>query len=113
MPIYEYRCKTCGELTEVMLKISDSQPTKCERCGGKLERQISNTTFILKGSGWYATDYGAKDAGRKRAPLNQANNGSDGAGTGDLPGAANETKGDTGEEGSKETKKKDAVAPAK
>jgi len=57
MPIYEYRCEKCGKVTEVSQKITDPQLKKCKFCGGKLVKLISNTSFILKGSGWFKTDY--------------------------------------------------------
>lgn len=60
MPIYEYACQKCGAQIEVMQKISDAPLKKHETCGGKLEKQWSNTSFQLKGSGWYVTDYAAK-----------------------------------------------------
>jgi putative FmdB family regulatory protein len=58
MPIYEYLCKNCGSLTEVMQKISDPAPTACDNCHkGPLEKQMSMTSFALKGTGWYVTDF--------------------------------------------------------
>jgi len=58
MPIYEYKCKACGHEFEVFQKMSDKPVKKCEACGKqKAERQISQTSFVLKGTGWYATDY--------------------------------------------------------
>ena len=61
MPIYEYRCNACGHEFEVMQKITDGPIRKCEKCGRlKAKRQISQTSFILKGSGWYVTDYKGK-----------------------------------------------------
>jgi len=58
MPIYEYRCEACGHEFEVMQKISDKPVRKCESCGRqKAKRIISQTSFVLKGGGWYATDY--------------------------------------------------------
>ena len=57
MPIYEYECKTCGKNHEIMQKITDQPLSVCPDCGGKLRKIISNTSFVLKGSGWYATDY--------------------------------------------------------
>lgn len=112
MPIYEYCCRKCGELTEVILKITDSPPKKCEGCGGKLEKQISNTTFILKGTGWYATDYGKKDTGGRKAAGNTNGNGGDGAGKEDISGTKKERAPEKGE-ATKESTKKGAVAPAK
>ncbi len=59
MPIYEYKCKKCGSTFEAMQKISAEPLKKCEinGCKGKVQRLISASGFILKGSGWYATDY--------------------------------------------------------
>lgn len=58
MPIYEYQCQNCGTQLEVMQKISDAPLTECTTCGGVLEKQWSQTSFQLKGSGWYVSDYG-------------------------------------------------------
>lgn len=63
MPIYEYMCDGCDEITEVLQKISEPPLTTCENCGGNLTKKISNSTFILKGTGWYVTDYGSKKNG--------------------------------------------------
>ncbi len=60
MPIYEYECQKCRARTEVMQKMADKPLTKCSKCGGRLEKQWSPTSFQLKGSGWYVTDYAAK-----------------------------------------------------
>ena len=57
MPIYEYTCTKCGHELEVIQKISDKPLTRCPKCKGKLEKQFSQTSFQLKGSGWYMTDY--------------------------------------------------------
>ncbi|RMD57934.1 MAG: zinc ribbon domain-containing protein [Nitrospirae bacterium] len=65
MPIYEYECRSCKKRIEVFQKINDAPLTKCEFCGGELKKCISNTSFVLKGSGWYVTDYPSKD--RKKA----------------------------------------------
>ncbi len=61
MPIYEYHCNACGHEFEVMQKMTDRPIRKCEKCGRlKVKKMISNTTFVLKGSGWYVTDYAGK-----------------------------------------------------
>ena len=59
MPIYEYECSKCGKRQEVMQKITDAPLTECKACGGHMKKMISNTSFVLKGTGWYATDYAA------------------------------------------------------
>ena len=59
MPIYEYECTECGKRHEIMQKITDKPLTDCSECGGKMKKVISSTSFVLKGTGWYATDYAA------------------------------------------------------
>lgn len=60
MPIYEYRCEKCGSHFEVIQKFSDSPLKTCSSCKGRLTKLISQTSFQLKGSGWYVTDYAGK-----------------------------------------------------
>src|SRR6185295_15941488 len=62
MPIYEYKCGTCGNRIEKIQKVSDEPLTVCENCGGKLEKQVSLSGFQFKGAGWYVTDYAGKKA---------------------------------------------------
>ena len=61
MPIYEYKCGKCKKRHEIMQKITEKPLTICPSCGGAMTKMISSTSFVLKGSGWYATDYAAKD----------------------------------------------------
>jgi putative FmdB family regulatory protein len=71
MPIYEYSCQKCRARIEVMQKITDKPLKRCQSCGGKLEKEWSTTTFQLKGTGWYVTDYAGKksgDADKEPAP---------------------------------------------
>ena len=63
MPIYEYRCNECGCEFEVMQKFSDSPIQTCSQCTGRVTKLISQSTFHLKGTGWYATDYAKKSGG--------------------------------------------------
>jgi len=60
MPIYEYRCDRCGHQFEVIQKFSDNPLEVCEQCQGHLSKLVSQTSFQLKGSGWYITDYARK-----------------------------------------------------
>jgi len=62
MPIYEYKCRKCGKEYEMFQRITASDRTSCKFCKGPAQKLISRTTFHLKGSGWYATDYGGKKA---------------------------------------------------
>jgi putative FmdB family regulatory protein len=60
MPIYEYECIECGEIEEAIQKFSDKPLTQCKHCSGKLQKLVSQSTFHLKGTGWYVTDYANK-----------------------------------------------------
>jgi putative FmdB family regulatory protein len=78
MPIYEFRCEKCGTITETIQKNSDPAP-HCKKCGAEaMIRQISNTSFVLKGTGWYATDY----AGKKSSDIGSGSGSTSGSGTG-------------------------------
>jgi putative FmdB family regulatory protein len=57
MPIYEYECAKCGKIHEAWQKITDKPLQRCEACSGRLHKLISHSSFHLKGSGWYVTDY--------------------------------------------------------
>ena len=65
MPTYEYHCDGCGRDFEVRQRISEAALTTCDVCGGSVRRLISAAPFILKGEGWYVTDY--PSAARKKA----------------------------------------------
>jgi putative FmdB family regulatory protein len=60
MPIYEYQCQKCGTF-EATQRITEKPLGKCPTCKGKVKKLISNTSFQLKGTGWYVTDYARKD----------------------------------------------------
>ena len=66
MPIYEYKCESCRKHHEIMQKITEKPLTICPGCGGKMKKLISNTSFVLKGSGWYVTDYAGKTGKESR-----------------------------------------------
>jgi putative FmdB family regulatory protein len=58
MPIYEYRCSSCGHQQEFLQKVSDPPRTHCTKCGQEsLAKMVTAAGFQLKGSGWYATDF--------------------------------------------------------
>lgn len=60
MPIYEYVCQKCGHHLEIIQKMNDKDLSKCPECKGKLEKIFSQTSFQLKGSGWYVSDYAGR-----------------------------------------------------
>jgi len=102
MPIYEYRCSSCGTEHEALQKFSDAPLSVCPSCQkSTLTKLVSAAGFQLKGSGWYATDFrnGSKPAAKT--------NGGDGKPT------ATETKGDGASSDAKSTEtKSEAAAPA-
>jgi putative FmdB family regulatory protein len=57
MPLYEYRCSTCGYSFEVLQKVNEPKLKKCPKCGGLLKKVLSPPAIQFKGSGWYVTDY--------------------------------------------------------
>ena len=58
MPIYAYRCESCGHAKDVLQKMSDAVLTTCPHCGAEsFKKQLTAAGFQLKGSGWYATDF--------------------------------------------------------
>lgn len=75
MPIYEYKCSACGHVFEEWGRISDdSERRSCPRCAAEAPRILSNTAFVLKGGGWYVTDYGYRKnaAGDETSPSSDA-----------------------------------------
>src|SRR5438477_12794571 len=65
MPTYEYECLKCTRVFEIRQRISEPALTKCDVCGGDVRRLLSAAPFILKGEGWYVTDYPSES--RKKA----------------------------------------------
>ncbi len=62
MPLYEYECSACQKVHEVMQKFSDAPLTNCPECSGPVTKLMSMSSFSLKGSGWYTTDYKRKSS---------------------------------------------------
>jgi putative FmdB family regulatory protein len=76
MPIYAYRCESCGHAKDVLQKISDPLLTSCPACGAEqFKKQVTSAGFQLKGSGWYVTDF------RGGAAPGPAESGKDGGST--------------------------------
>jgi len=63
MPIYEYKCNSCGKKFEKIEKFSDPPLETHEECGGPVERLLSAPAFQFKGTGWYVTDYARANGG--------------------------------------------------
>jgi putative FmdB family regulatory protein len=95
VPIYEYLCVKCGEF-EVTQRITDEPLKRCPTCRGKVQKLISASSFQLKGSGWYLTDYAR--AGNGKSKKGEASE-SSGASGSESSASSGETK--TGKTGSK------------
>ena len=73
MPTYEYECPKCPRVFEVRQRITEPALTTCDRCSGPIHRLLSPAPFILKGEGWYVTDYPSES--RKQASKSEASSG--------------------------------------
>lgn len=67
MPLYEYKCLTCGYVFEILQQVDEPHLKKCPNCGGMLEKLISPPTIQFKGSGWYVTDYSQNKKAEKES----------------------------------------------
>lgn len=119
MPTYEYECPRCPRVFEVKQRITEPALVTCEVCGGPIHRLLSAAPFILKGEGWYVTDYpsesrkkakestepSSKDstskesAGKESAGKDSASKG-DGGNAESKPAASSESKSSTDSSGS-------------
>lgn len=67
MPLYEYKCKSCGKVFEILQKFSDAPLETHENCGGAVERLLSPPALQFKGTGWYITDYARSSGAGKQS----------------------------------------------
>ena len=101
MPLYEFKCKKCGNRFERIQKFSDPDPTSCPECGGKkIERVLHAPAVQFKGAGWYATDY----AGKGKSSGKEEGSSESSAAKTDAP--SGEKKTENKESGTKESGKK-------
>jgi putative FmdB family regulatory protein len=96
MPIYAYRCESCGFGKDALQKMSDAPLTNCPECGkDTFRKQVTAAGFQLKGSGWYVTDFRGGNSAKSAA----APDGASGA-NGDEATAPAKTEGGSAEAGS-------------
>jgi putative FmdB family regulatory protein len=111
MPTYEYECPRCPRVFEVKQRITEPALVTCEVCGGPIHRLLSATPFILKGEGWYVTDYPsesrkkaqdstAKDSTAKESASKESASKGDGGSAESKPAASSESKSSTESGGS-------------
>ena len=108
MPIYAYRCESCGFQKDALQKMSDAPLTQCPQCGkDSFRKQVTAAGFQLKGSGWYVTDF---RGGNNGAPAAKKD---DGASAETKSDGASESSKESGKEPSKESAKDSGSAAAK
>ena len=95
MPIYEYKCQSCGERYEKLQKYSDPLCKKCPHCGGPLKKLISSPAIQFKGNGFYITDYAKKNSPSEEKKSKAASANSDAPAEGKSAGKPTETKPET------------------
>jgi putative FmdB family regulatory protein len=111
MPIYEYRCTSCGHELEALQRLAEAPLLVCPACdAAALVKQVSAAAFQLKGSGWYATDFkgGAKAATKAADDTKTATDAESGAKSDSTPAAKPETNAET----KAEKKKSEPAAPS-
>ncbi|HEY6568210.1 MAG TPA: FmdB family zinc ribbon protein [Actinomycetota bacterium] len=95
MPTYEYVCKSCGHLFEIVQSMKDDPLTECPECAGELRKVFAPPAISFKGSGFYATDHGKKSkqpADKTGAGSNEKSSKEPGQGSGDKSGDTSDTK---------------------
>ncbi|RZJ06227.1 MAG: zinc ribbon domain-containing protein [Haliea sp.] len=89
MPIYAYKCESCGYAKDVLQKMSDAPLTACPQCGaGSFRKQVTAAGFQLKGSGWYVTDFRGGDGKTAVPPADGSKVSTDSKPAGDAAAAA-------------------------
>jgi putative FmdB family regulatory protein len=86
VPTYEYECPKCPRVFEVKQRITEPKLEVCDRCGGPIHRLLSAAPFILKGGGWYVTDYPSE--ARKQGSKSESTSGESAPATSDSPAAS-------------------------
>jgi putative FmdB family regulatory protein len=109
MPIYAYKCDSCGFAKDVLQKLSDAPLSDCPSCGAAaFQKQLTAAGFQLKGSGWYATDF--KGGGKPAAPVDDAGSGAGDSKPDAKPDAKSNGKSEARPAGGADAKKPDAAA---
>src|SRR2546430_17597800 len=112
MPIYGYRCRSCGHEFEVLQKMSDSPFQTCPKCAGQLTKIVYAAGIVYKGSGYYSTDYKAASKGSEAGASNgTSRTGSDGSGDGQPGQEPTEAKTESKTGSKKKAQKKSRAQP--
>jgi len=95
MPLYEYKCASCGDVFEVIQKFGDAPLTTHEGCGGSVKRLLSSPALQFKGSGWYVNDYGKSGRANSGSSNSEAKSESKSESKSETKPAASGTKSDS------------------
>lgn len=109
MPTYVYRCQKCGEEIEVVQSMSDPPLKRCKACRGALKRVYHPVGIVLKGSGFYKTDYASSSGSGGRTPRKRDQDAGDPSGSAEGKSKSSDSQPSKESEGSKDsgsTKKK-------
>ena len=113
MPIYSYKCNACGHQSDVLQKMSDAPLTKCPACGkDSYSKQLTAAGFVLKGGGWYVTDFKdqkGKGQDKKQNTQGEKKSVDDSTGKGKNQGENSATTNDNGDKKSVAAEKKNPV----
>jgi putative FmdB family regulatory protein len=101
VPTYDYQCRSCGRITEVIHGMTEAGPTACEHCGGDLRRVLYPTGIIFKGSGFYKTDSRGSSSASVPSASGDGGSATSGGGSG-----SSSTDGSSAKPASKEAPKK-------
>ena len=94
MPTYEYVCKSCGHIFEIVQSMKDDPLTECPECGGELRKVFAPPAIAFKGSGFYATDHGKKSKQPTSGKKESGESSSEGKGSSEKGGSGGESKTD-------------------
>jgi putative FmdB family regulatory protein len=113
MPIYEYQCAKCGTF-ELTQRITEPALKKCPTCKGKVERLVSRTSFVLKGSGWYVTDYAraTKSESKDSKGTAKSDSSASGADSGSAASGSESAKSDSNKSDTAKSSSSEAKTPA-
>jgi putative FmdB family regulatory protein len=113
MPLYEYKCGSCGDVFEVIQKFSDQPLTVHDNCGGVLERLVSPSALQFKGSGWYVNDYGKGNSKDPKPKTDGSNGSSKGDKSNGTPAAESSGKSEGKSESKSEKSSRTESSPSK
>jgi putative FmdB family regulatory protein len=103
MPTYEYRCRECGELLEVVQSFSDDPLTECPRCSGPLRKVFNSVGISFKGSGFYKNDSRAKSSSSTGSSSSSGKSSESSASSGSSSDGSSSTSSSSGDSSSSKT----------